>query len=99
MDLLHQYLGNLSESTFSTVVLTVMQVILLKRTYYADGVFTSLEASKIRFRKSGIADQISTAHQKMMIIGVFFLKTFLPEVFCQPEQYLAEFVVSSQSRM
>ena len=99
MDLLYQYLGNLTESSFSPTVLSVMQVIIEKRTYYADDVFTTAEGGRIKFRPSGMAEDISKAHQKMFIISVFFLKTFLPDIFCQPEQHLAEFIISSQARL
>lgn len=99
MDVLYQYLGAVNQSSFSDTVLTVMKVIIQKRTYYADDIFTQQEGGRIKFRKSGIAEEISKAHQKMFVISVFFLKTFLPEIFCQPEQHLAEFIVSSQARL
>ena len=93
------YLGNVNEASFSPTVLTVMQVLIQKRTYYADDVFTTAEGGRIKFRKSGMAEDITRAHQKMFIISAFFLKSFLPEVFCQPELYLAEFIISSQARL
>jgi hypothetical protein len=76
-----------------------MKVIIEKRTYYCDDFMNSSEAARIKFRVSGIPDGITQAHQKMFIINNFILKTLLPEVFCQPEQHLAEFLVSSQSRL
>lgn len=94
-----QYLANISEKTFSSTVWTVMQVLIQKRTYYCDDFMTASEAARIRFRVSGIPDGITQAHQKMFIINTFILKTLLPDVFCQPEQHLSEFLVSSQSRL
>lgn len=99
MDVLYEYLGAVNDSSFSTTVLTVMKILIQKRTYYADDVFTTTEGGRIKFRKSGIAEDITRAHQKMFVISVFFLKTFLPDVFCQPEQHLAEFIVSSVARL
>lgn len=99
MDLLHHYIGAVDSKSFPASVMNFMQVLIQKRTYYADGVLTNSESCRIKFRKSGIPQDITRAHQKMFIINNFFLKTFLADVFCQPEQHLAEFVVNGQSRL
>jgi len=76
-----------------------MKIMMQTRTYFGDEVLTQAEASRIKFRSSGIPQDYTKAHKKMILINSFFLKTLIPEIFCQPEQYLSEFIVSNSSRL
>jgi hypothetical protein len=99
MDLLSQLLSEVSVERLSADSITLLKLLCQSKTYFADDMLTTSEASRIRFRKSGLPANYSKNHQKMLLAGIFIFKTFLPRSFCQPEQHLSEFSVSNLARL
>ena len=98
MNLLQMLLNEIAENRISPTVWNFLKILIQDRTYMVDELLTSGEANRIKFRKSGIPETYSTAQKKMIIIGFFINKVFLPQVFCSPENF-TKYPLSSLARL
>lgn len=99
MDLLNQYLTGLSSEKFNTNTLAVLKILMDDKVYFTDDILTISEAIRIRFRPSGMPAGYSRNQRRMILINLFILKTFIPEVFCLPETRNFNMSISSTSRL
>lgn len=99
MDLLHEYLTRFSLESLSKETIDVFKVLMENRTFFSDGVLCASENNRLMFSTSGLPSNYSLAHKKMILTFGFFLKSFLPDVFSQPEIHIVDQIISNLSRL
>lgn len=99
MDLLHEYLTKFTLEAFTKETIDVFKILMENRTFFSDGVLCTSENNRLLFSTSGLPANYSLAHKKMILTFGFFLKSFLPDVFCQPELHIADQIISNLSRL